>query len=518
MESDIVTPPTEVGVAELGLAGLDNLQLRVALDASSDAVLITDATGSIKYVNAAFLRVTGYSASEVLGKTPGMLKSGVHGAEFYHQMWGTLRSNRVWRGRITNRRKDGTLYISEESITPVLNSAGQTTHYIAVENDITSRQRSEWLELDRTRVLEMIATSQPIETVLNGIVSLIERQCSGGHAWIMAFHDGRMSHVGPGLPSQFLLEMKGREVGLAAQLSPAALERGNFLIIESIATDPLWEGYAQTALRHGLSACCVTPVISSTGDALGLLSFFPDGSAGMSGLEEYALRRAADLAAIAIDVVRQRENSAYIIQHDPQIGLPNRIMYEERLERAIRAARGNTQAPHVGLLFLDFDRFKHLNDTYGHPAADAFLVQAAQRMQEVLRPADTIARFGGDEFVVVLPELTDRQQAVRAATQLLDLLKQPFVLNGVEILAGMSVGIAVYPQDGSDLQALQKNADTAMYRAKSNGGNQFACFAPEMHQMAAEKLAMEKDLRHAIDHGKLELHYQIKAQTIKAAA
>jgi len=195
-----------------------------------------------------------------------------------------------------------------------------------------------------------------------------------------------------------------------------------------------------------------------------------------------------------------------VINHDALTGLPNRVLLQDRLERAIaHAHRAGTQ---VAVMFIDLDRFKHVNDTLGHDAGDQLIVEIARRLSGTLRESDTVARQGGDEFVVVLPELGSESDASRVARKLLDNLFQPLLLCGQEVFPTGSIGIAMYPRDGADSATLLKCADSAMYGSKGGGGNGFSFYMADMGEQTALHLRMEGELQRALQRHEFLLHYQ----------
>jgi diguanylate cyclase (GGDEF)-like protein len=204
---------------------------------------------------------------------------------------------------------------------------------------------------------------------------------------------------------------------------------------------------------------------------------------------------------------RQRAEAevAFLARHDVLTGLPNRSVLQEYIERALpEAARG----AHFAVLFLDLDRFKAVNDTLGHSAGDALLKQVAERLRATVRQTDTIARFGGDEFVVLQPLLELPDGAMRLAQRIIEVVGEPYLLNGAQASIGVSVGIAMAPADGATSDALLKNADMALYLAKSEGRGTFRFFEPEMDARLVRRHDIERDLRIALAEGGLALHYQ----------
>jgi len=190
--------------------------------------------------------------------------------------------------------------------------------------------------------------------------------------------------------------------------------------------------------------------------------------------------------------------------HDGLTGLANRTRFTERVEQAL-ASIGPTD---VAVLFVDLDDFKHVNDSLGHAAGDQLLVATAKRLKSCLRPGDTAARFGGDEFAVLLERVTSRDAAAAVAARVIDTLHQPFGLQGRTIPIKASVGVAIGRRGVEDADALLRNADVAMYAAKAGGKDRFEVFRPEMHADMVQRLELEAELRHAADRGELVLHYQ----------
>ncbi len=215
------------------------------------------------------------------------------------------------------------------------------------------------------------------------------------------------------------------------------------------------------------------------------------------------------LRGTAQDVTASRAAEAhihYLAHYDMLTGLPNRSLWVSRAEQALAIARRNHLR--MGVLFLDLDNFKKINDTLGHPVGDRLLAAAAQRLALCLREEDVLARLGGDEFVVLLPQIHTGEDAAIVARKLISSLTRPFDIDGQELSTSTSIGIALYPANGADVDILLKHADTAMYDAKSAGRNDFRFFTPDMNNRAYARLMLENALRHALERDELELDYQ----------
>jgi diguanylate cyclase (GGDEF)-like protein/PAS domain S-box-containing protein len=199
----------------------------------------------------------------------------------------------------------------------------------------------------------------------------------------------------------------------------------------------------------------------------------------------------------------QIKNLAY---HDALTGLPNRLLFTDRLSLAVSQAARHSQ--HLAVLFLDMDRFKVINDSLGHSLGDRLLQAVAERLLACVREADTVARLGGDEFTLLLPGVAHPADVARVAEKILEALKQPFKLEGRELYCTASMGISLFPEDGADAETLVKNADTAMYRAKEQGRDNYQLYTPAMNASAIERLQLESELRRALSKNELEIHYQ----------
>jgi diguanylate cyclase (GGDEF)-like protein/PAS domain S-box-containing protein len=212
------------------------------------------------------------------------------------------------------------------------------------------------------------------------------------------------------------------------------------------------------------------------------------------------------------DITMRKESEQrlhFLANHDALTKLPNRILLQERIEHALRLAQRNRSQ--LAVLFIDLDRFKVINDTLGHHVGDVLLLEVSGRLLGCLRESDTIARQGGDEFVVLLEEFgEDVQYLAAVARKIMASLIQPFTLMGQEIFISASIGISVYPQDGQDMSSLLKNADIAMYRAKEQGKNTFQFYASEANVHSFERLSMENSLRKALERKEFVLYYQPK--------
>lgn len=207
---------------------------------------------------------------------------------------------------------------------------------------------------------------------------------------------------------------------------------------------------------------------------------------------------------------RMEDRVNHMAHHDELTSLPNRLMLSQRLDQAL--SRHRRAATQLAILFLDLDRFKVINDSLGHEIGDVLLRQVAERLRVESRVGDTVARMGGDEFVVLLEDCGDLTDVSTRARRLVDQLSAPYLLGSNDCHVTVSIGISVFPADGSDAQALLKAADVAMYRAKDTGRNSYQFYSAAMNVHTVERLELESDLRHALERDEFVLHYQPKVE------
>ena len=273
---------------------------------------------------------------------------------------------------------------------------------------------------------------------------------------------------------------------------------------------PWWE----TSLKSGVVASCAVP-LTKGGQSIGVILFFLSKARAMDTEIIALLTRLGNNVSFALvnfDRVDEKkeadERIRYLATHDHLTSLPNRVMFNQLFEQSIKLARRDGH--HCAVLFIDLDRFKVINDSLGHSAGDTLLVEVAKRLSGCMRESDVVARLGGDEFVVMLHKISHRDEAAGVARKILTALLSPIILVGHECRTTGSIGIAVFPENGSDALTLTKNADVAMYLAKEEGKNDFRFFSSDIKSQSIERLMLESDLRHALELDQLTLHYQPK--------
>lgn len=470
-------------IAERKVAeGRSHLQA-AALQAAANSIVITDVKGNILWVNSAFTRLTGYSAQEVMGQNPRVLRSGKHDGSFYANLWKTITSGEVWHGEVTNRRKDGSYYDEEMTITPVRAENGEITHFVAIKQDITSR---------RAVAKALMHAEEKYRAIVEDAVVGIYQVTPDGK--FLSANRALAKAAGYDSPQDFL-----NDVTNAAQMyvDPKRREELRRLMAADGKVQD-FEIVVRTRSRQQRTVLVNARAVRSNAG----VDLYYEGT-----LQDITDRKAAE------------QQVQYLAYYDGLTGLPNRTLFQDRLAKALAGAR--RRGENLALLFLDLDDFKKINDSLGHSAGDLLLKEVAERLKKWAREQDTIARLGGDEFVVILTGLRDAAGAALAADRLMNAMGAQFVIQGQVLSVSCSVGISVFPNHGRDGEALVKNADAAMYSAKELGRNNFRFFTQEMNRQAMERLTLESKLRQAIQNKELYLVYQpqwdLAAQKITGA-
>jgi diguanylate cyclase (GGDEF)-like protein/PAS domain S-box-containing protein len=417
-------------------------------------------------VNQKFSDLTGYSATELGQLTPHDL---VHPDDWQASRDAMQSLVAKTHKEITLEkryvRKDGTFFWGLATISPLWGKADHPEFYLAVVRDISMRKKAEE---------KLMLAAKVFENTVEGIV------VTDAH--------GTIEQVNPGF-SIITGYTPQEAVGDNPRILKSDRHPQHFYkdMWAKLVADGHWAGEIWNRRKNGESYpewLTISAIKNDAGEITNYVSIFHD----------------------ITELKRQQDALEYQAQHDALTGLPNRILLGDRLRMAL--AQLERSDGKLALLFFDLDNFKTINDGLGHGVGDALLVELSRRMEKLLRSGDTLARLGGDEFLVLLPEIESVDAASHIANRMLEALKVPFHHGDVEYFVTASIGVTIAPDDGSEGSKLIKNADMAMYRAKSLGRNNYQYFTPEMDVAAHRRISMEYKLRKAIEAQEFELFYQ----------
>jgi len=456
-------------ISELKKAEEELLKLERAVEQGPAAVIVTDTSGTIEYVNPKFTEMTGYDRAEAVGNNPRVLKSDAMGHKEYATLWSTIKAGHEWRGEFCNRRRDGSTYWASASISPIKGPDGSATHYIGIQEDITDRKRAE----ERLRASEERFRCLVESSVLGIVIDQDGTPLFANQTYAVIFGYDR--------PEEILALGS-----LDALYSATHLERIRRYRSARSQGDYAPDEYEFQGVKKDGSLIWVRAQLNRIP--------WNGETAIQSTVVDITLRK----------IYEQRLH--YQANFDSVTDLPNRTLALDRLNSVLTSARRHSRK--VGVLFIDVDHFKKINDTLGHALGDRFLRQAGERIKSCVREEDTVARLGGDEFTVILPDIRSSKDTEGVARKILEAFARPFALDGHEAFVSASVGITVCPDDADNSERLMRNADAAMYQAKESGRNTLRFFTPELNARDLDRIRMETELRHGLDHGEFALHYQ----------
>ena len=479
--------------------------LSLVANETDRAVVITDEHQQIVYCNAAFTQLFGYQRDEVMGRVPVALLAGRHSdPEVVRQLNRVARNQHGMTLETISYGKDGREIWISVTVNPVFDANGVFRHAVSVIANVTETRQTQVLQ---QTVLEAVAKDQTLPEIATLICQQVEAIAPGVMCSVLRVDREGIIHplASPSLPEHYSQALEGLPIGPETGSCGTAAWRGEPVVVEDIATDPLWAPYKELALPLGLAACWSTPIKLKDGRVAGTFAFYFREKRGPSVWHERLVEACVHLCALAIERHEEKAHIAQLAYFDTLTGLPNRTRLGGEIDDCIaRAANENRR---MAVLFLDVDNFKDVNDTLGHSAGDALLVEIARRLQKQLRAGDIVSRLGGDEFVVILNDC-EAAHASAVADRILAALAQPIEIDAMALPVSASIGISLFPEDGRDREALLKHADTAMYEAKNAGRGTHRFFSPEMNRIAQERLLMGAALSESLALGLLELHYQ----------
>lgn len=520
----VTTFPVETVTGATGLAGgvaVDITERRLAEQSLRDTeeryrelfssvltgVYRATPEGKVLLANPALVRMLGYESFEQLASVDlNDAYQRSHSDSGFDQI--VKRDGQILGFEATWRRGDGVEVPVRETVKAVRDSSGTVLYYEGVVEDLTETRRAQLLEKDRNRLLELVARNESLSSIFTELCLLVERQFPGRLCSAMLLRDEHLEMVaGPNIPITFTAALSpGLKIGPKGGPCCVAVLQRKPVIAADIELDPFWSDFRHLAAPPSLKSCWSVPIISGDRKVLGTIAVYRTASTQPAEAELELLEMASRLAAIALEHRQLLFDLERQANYDSLTALPNRFLFEDRLEEALETARDKTS--HLGLLWIDLDRFKEINDTLGHRIGDVLLRKAAQRLSRCSGELDTLARMGGDEFALLLPEIENRPEAEDRADSILAELRKPFHVDGYELYVTASIGICAYPGDGFDSATLQRNADRAMYRAKSRGRNSYHCYESEIGVGALERLNLESNMRRALERNEFELFYQ----------
>lgn len=401
------------------------------------------------------------------------------------------------------------VYIRSRGFKVIRNSNSEPVRLIGTHVDITLQKKAELFDARNSKILEMIAKGDPAPDVYNEIALMYEERHLGLRCSMLELDGRKLLHGGaPSLPKAYCEAVHGLINGPEVGSCGASSYTGKRVLVEDIAIDPKWKDLKHVALPYGLRSCWSEPIKSSSGKVLGAFGMYHDYPALPNNEELNDLMSAARLASIVMDREHNQKRIRDLAYTDELTSLSSRTHFYLNVEELIKISARDKKK--FGLLYIDLDNFKNVNDTFGHDMGDLLLINVAQRLKAACREIDYIARLSGDEFCIAINDEVDEYGAAHVAKRCLELVSKPLELAGRNFTPACSIGIAHYPDNGIDLNTILKAADTALYYAKDLGKNRYAFYDTGLTQKAEYRFKIEQSLREAIDNQQLTVVYQPK--------
>ena len=453
---------TEARQAEAALRDSEARFRSLVLNAS-DIVAVVDREATVQYASPAAERLLGWKVASHIGASALDL---IHPDELtlaMESMLETVAEPGVKRPlEVRLAHADGS-WVPVEVVANNRLEDPAVTGVVMTIRDIRERKRMEALLTGHSRVLEMVARREPLEATLDALATLIESYVAGSRcAVVLLDDDGRTlrTAAAPSLAPDIRLAIAGETVHAGEGMSA------------DVVTYPDWDSFRSLVGAHGLVPAWSVPVATTSGDpSLGAVIILAEAGGRVTADERRLLELTGRLAAIAVKEAATEVELAYRATRDVLTGLANRALFLDQLERAL--ARVERRPWLVALLFLDLDGFKPVNDRLGHEAGDELLRVVAGRLRDALRPSDTVARFGGDEFAMLCEDLADDDDACALAERVGAVIAEPVTIEGATVAVTASIGVALARGPGIDPGTLLRTADRAMYQAKERGKGTF---------------------------------------------
>ncbi|MBF0383676.1 MAG: EAL domain-containing protein, partial [Magnetococcales bacterium] len=483
----------------------DGYLLEAIMKSAIDGIVIFDKAGKILKFNTSAERMFEYNASEVIGRNLSTLMPSPYREQYDKNLEKYLTTGKVKMmdtiSEIVGIKRSGTTLPLELSVSELRGSGAP--YFIGIMHDITNRKRQEeeiiksrdnleQMVLERTSELaEKIKANEKANAELQLAAKVFD---NAGEAILITEPDGTVISV-----NQAYLDITGFDYADIIGENPRIAQSGQHdkefysSMWHTLSTEGIWRGEIWDKKKSGQvypKQLTITELRDQDGELKNYIGIFSD----ITNIKE---------------TEKKLEELAY---YDTLTRLPNRKLFNIRLEHDIRTAERKEQL--LALLFIDLDKFKHVNDSLGHAAGDKLLINVAERLTQCVRKTDTVSRLGGDEFTVILTDVEGEENIAHICEKIIKSLQTPFVLSGQQAFIGASIGISMFPQDGNDIAPLTKHADIAMYKAKHGGRGIYKFFSQKMNKSIQRVIKLESNLKKAIQEEQFKVFYQAKVDSV----
>jgi diguanylate cyclase (GGDEF)-like protein/PAS domain S-box-containing protein len=486
--------------------------LNLVADKTTRAVVVTDRNLRVVYTNAAFSGMFGYSAAEALGRQANQLLAGpLTDRKTLLRLRRRICAGCGGEEEVLACDNNGDEIWVSATVKAFRNNRGHIKYVFALLSDISENKQLRSLQ---QLIMGALADELPITEIADQLCRRVETIAPDVVASVLHVDSDGLLHPlgGPSLPEDYSRALEGIPIGPDVGSCGSAAYYGTPALAEDLDADPRWQPYKTRPLEVGLKACWSTPIKAKDGRVIGTFAFYFREPRAPSRWHQRIVDACVQFGALAIERKEARAQIARLAYHDMLTGLPNRA----QLRQLVNQAFDNCKGKQLALLFLDLDHFKDVNDTLGHSAGDALLVEFAKRLRARIQPSDLLGRLSGDEFVIVLPNC-DPARASLVASNITEALTSPLWIDNRQVPISASMGISIYPDNATDIDTLMQQADAAMYKAKQAGRSTHRFFSADMNRLAEQRLVFSAALRQAIANDRLKLVYQPQTRTVDGA-
>ena len=485
---------------------------------AQDAILLINRDYRYVDVNTAALTLFGLShREELIGAAVGKFSSEGQAVrhmphlkkdDLIHKLVDAAFTGQVQRFDWVSKR-DGRSMYSDITLSRV--EIADESLVFCIMRDVNSRKFVEQMLEGQNQLLQLIGSSEDLVFILNETCQFVEKTTPQWHCGIQLLNDEEhcfKKSIGEQFPDILKEQLVDMPVSYGNGAWSEAVLDAVPVWVANIQNAPSMKFVNQLENLQNFAACGAWPIMGKSGQMLGTFTLFAESNTPLSNDDLSLISIATDIASIAIEGKRSEDKVMKLAHFDELTGLPNRFQYNQHLAKSLAHAERNKSQ--LAVIFLDLDRFKNINDTFGHDEGDNVLRNVASRFKLCLRESDTIARVGGDEFILLIDQYSSPRDLADIADKLLIAAALPFEIRGQECQLSASIGIATFPTDGQDAQTLMKNADIAMYRAKNKGKDNYQFYAAEMNVHTIDRLVYEARLRKALERREFVVYYQAK--------
>ncbi len=448
---------------------------RNIIEQVADHVMVTDKNGFIEYVNPAFEKTTGYFKEEVLGKNPRLLKSGKQSLEYYQLLWRTILAGKVFYARTINKKKNGEFYADDQTVSPIFNESKEITHFVSIGKDITQTVRMEdRLKFEKEKLEEIISFDEQLSRIrksdqlIDFVVAKTRRILEVEKCSVMLVdHETKHLYV---KSTEGFAEDAPMQINISGSIAEKVILEGHPLLVNDLEGDPRFKNLKQASYLG--NSFIITPIRLGK-DVMGVINaadkrtdFKETGN--FDNVDLKILKAIATEMAVAIENVSFYKELHYLTVTDPLTHMHNYRHFVKSLDYEFK--RFKRFQGDLALLMMDIDDFKSFNDEFGHLAGDELLKEMAKMIHLNLREVDVLCRYGGDEFVIILPG-TNKEGAVIVADKIRKCIENAKFQKTVTL----SIGTA-YFRENMTRHELAFNADKALYQAKNQGKNRVCIF------------------------------------------